>query len=40
MPRTSFVDLIQIKDKTAEGLDKNLREFILEHCKILNLGLI
>ena len=23
MPRTSFVDLIQIKDKTAEGLDKN-----------------
>ena len=23
MPRTSFVDLIQIKDKTADGLGKN-----------------
>ena len=31
--KNSFVDIKEVKDKTAEGLDKNLRGFVQEHCK-------
>ena len=33
LPKTVFVDIKEVKDKTAEGLDKNLRGFVQEHCK-------